>query len=583
MRAKVVSIATEETQTQGLSDPGGEEVTALVPGSTNSLQHYPASSSMEGVTTDLQPNVSKVSSQERTQMRTEKLLQLLEQEEMDLPGDDKEKLYTLLAEQHEAFVLEEKERGETDLIQFQIDTDNAPPKKQLLRRTPFAVRQEVARQLKDMQETGVIQPSNSPWTSPIVLVRKKDGSLRFCIDYRHLNSVTKVDTYPLPRIDDLLDQLGKSKYFSTLDLASGYWQIPVHPDSQEKTAFVTTRGLFEFRVMPFGLRNAPAVFQRLMERVLTGLNPEDGPDFVDAYIDDVLVFSQTLDEHLHHLSLVLDAIKKASLKLKLPKCKFFRKEVEFLGHVITAEGLKPNPAHTAAVTNFPEPRDIKGIRQFVGLASYYRRFISNFAKIAHPLHALTRKGAPFHWTKECQEAFTSLKNKLSSAPVLSYPDFCKDFVLETDASIRGLGAVLSQKQSDGKLHPIAFASRALSPPEKNYAVTELETLAVVWACSHFHAYLYGHNVTVYTDHSAVKAILETPSPSGKHARWWSKVYGSGVKSLHIVYRAGRDNANADALSRNPQLPPPTEEMADTDVQVAVVTTSNIHDVMSPRF
>lgn len=225
-----------------------------------------------------------------------------------------------------------------------------------------------------------------------------------------------------------------------------------------------------------------------MEHVLRGLNPEEGPDFVDAYIGDVLVFSQTLDEHLHHLSLVLNAIKKAGLKLKLSKCKFFQK-VEFLGHTITTEGLKPNPAHTAAVTDFPTPQNIKGIRQFLRLASYYRRFIQNFAKIAHPLHALTRKEAPFHWTKECQEAFTLLKHKLSSAPVLAYPDFCKDFVLETDASIKGLGAVLSQKQSDGKLYPIAFASRALSPPEKNYAVIELETLAVVWACSHFHAYL----------------------------------------------------------------------------------------------
>ena len=571
MRAKIVSVATEGTETQALADQSSPAPPA---GSTHSPHQHSAASPVEGVPIDSQPNVNKVSSQAREQKRKEKLLKLLEQQEMDIPGHDKEKLCSLLAEQHEAFILEEKERGETDLIQFHIDTGDAQPKKQALRRTPFAVRQEVARQLKEMQETGVIQPSTSPWASPIVLVRKKDGSLRFCIDYRHLNSVTKVDTYPLPRIDDLLDQLGKAKYFSTLDLASGYWQIPVHPDSQEKTAFVTTRGLFEFRVMPFGLRNAPAAFQRLMERVLMGLNPEDGADFVDAYIDDVLIFSQTLEEHLHHLSLVLDTVKKADLKLKLPKCKFFRKEVEFLGHLVTTEGLKPNHAHTTAVTEFPTPRNVKEIRQFVGLASYYRRFIPNFAKIAHPLHALTRKGAPFSWTDECQEAFTTLKQKLSSGPVLAYPDFGKDFVLETDASIRGLGAVLSQKQSDGKLHPIAFASRALSPPEKNYAVTELETLAVVWACSHYHAYLYGHDVTVYTDHSAVKAILETPSPSGKHARWWSRVYGSGVKSVQIIYRAGKDNANADALSRNPQLPAPAEDMADTDVQVAAITTTN---------
>ena len=214
MRAKVVSTATEETKTQALSDSStAEEVTALLAGSMNGPQQHPATSSMEEVTTDSQPSVSKVSSQERTQIRTEKLLQLLEREEMDLPGDDKEKLYTLLAEEHEAIVLEEKERGETDLIQFHIDIDNAQPKKQPLCRTPFAVHQEVARQLKEMQETGVTQPSISPWASPIVLVRKKDGSLWFCIDYRHLNSVTKADTYPLPRIDDLLDQLGKSKYF----------------------------------------------------------------------------------------------------------------------------------------------------------------------------------------------------------------------------------------------------------------------------------------------------------------------------------------------------------------------------------
>ena len=253
--------------------------------------------------------------------------------------------------------------------------------------------------------------------------------------------------------------------------------------------------------------------------------------------------------------------------------------MKYFGHLITADGLKPNPALTAAVIEFPTHLNIKGIRQIVGLASYYRRFIANFARIAHPLHALTRKGVRFEWTPQCQEAFSTLKQTLTIPLVLAYPDFYKDFILETDANITGLGAILSQKQqSDGRIHPIAFASRALSAPQTNYGITEIETLAVVWACSHFHAYLYGHNVTVYTDHSAVRAILETPSPSGKHARWWSKVYGSGVNSVEIVYRSGKDNTNADALSRNPQLPAPADDVADMDVQIASITSRDPGDL-----
>ena len=286
---------------------------------------------------------------------------------------------------------------------------------------PFAVRLEVARQLDEMQSRGVIQPSSSPWASPVVLVRKKDGSLRFCIDYRHLNLVTKPDVFPLPRLDDLLDQLGQSKFFSTLDLASGYWQVKVHPDAREKTAFITHQGLYEFNIMPFGLRNAPAVFQRLMQRVLAGLNPPAGPDFVSVYLDDVIVFSRTLDDHLQHLSLVINRLSQAGLKLKPFKCHFISQEVQYLGHILTPQGMQPNPDRIAAVRDYPVPKSVREVRQFLGLASYYRRFIKGFAKTAQPLH------------------------------------------------------------------PVAYASRSLSPQEKRYAITELETLAVVWAVSHFHA------------------------------------------------------------------------------------------------
>ena len=241
-----------------------------------------------------------------------------------LDGDGKRRLAELLGNHHTVFCLEERERGETDLVEMRILTGDSVPKQLPLHRMPSVVRQEVARQLKRMQEDGIIQPSSSPWASPVVMVQKKDGSHRFCVDYRALNTVTKPDLFPLSRIDDLLDRLSEARYFSTLDLASGYWQIRVHPDSREKTAFVTPQGFFEFMVMPFGLTNAPAVFQRLMQQVLSGLNPEEGPEFVLVYIDDILVFSRTLDDHLLHLQLVLERLTATGLKLKPSKCHFVR-------------------------------------------------------------------------------------------------------------------------------------------------------------------------------------------------------------------------------------------------------------------
>ena len=496
-----------------------------------------------------------------TTERKQKLGGLLAEVGPTLCWQDKDCLRQLLLGHHQAFAVDEGDRGETDLIQMTIDTGDAPPRRQPVRRTPF-----------EMQSQGVIEPSSSPWASPVVLVRKKDGSLQFCIDYRHLNLVTKPDVFPLPRMDDLLDQLGQSKLFSTLDLASGYWQVKMHPDSREKTAFITHQGLYEFKVMPFGLRNAPAVFQRLMQCVLAGLNPPEGPDFVSVYLDDVIVFSRTLDDHLHHLSLVIDRLAKAGLKLKPSKCHFICQKVQYLGHLLTPDGIRPNPDCVAAVRDYSAPTSVKGVRQFLGLASYYRRFVKNFSRIAQPLHNLTQKGAPFHWSPECGEAFLLLKQRLIESPILMYPDFNRDFILETDASAMGLGAVLSQRAKDGKVHPVAYASRSLSPQEKRYAITELETLAVVWAVSHFHAYLYGHDVHVFTDHSAVKAVLETPSPSGKHARWWSKLFDSSVRNVQITYQAGQENANADALSRCPV----GGETADTsvpDVQVAQIQTA----------
>ena len=358
--------------------------------------------------------------------------------------------------------------------------------------------------------------------------------------------------------------------------------MQIHPDSRDRTAFITHEGLYEFRVMPFGLMNAPALFQRLMQHVFADLMTEE-KWFIAVYLDNLLIFSPTLEDHKVHLCKVLDRLREVGLKLNPSKCHFVCDSVHYLGHVITPNGLKPTSSHITAIQEFSVPQDIRALRQFLGLASFYRRFIPNFAKIADPLHKLTRKNVPFEWSSVCQTSFDVLKNKLVVSPVLvspvlvspvlAYPGFSLDFCIETDASAQGLGAILSQTQNDGARHPVAYASRALSPSERNYAITDLETLAVVWAISHFHHYLYGHHVTVLTDHSAVKAVLENPSKNSLHARWWNKAYASGLLSVQIIHCAGRENLHADALSRQPHLPPSSSMNSADDQQVYSVTSA----------
>ncbi len=342
----------------------GEEVGRLLPVDlVRTQQEGQAVVSKVTADDDLDPSAQSPKDGEG-ERRRERLREMLSQ---DLTGQ--EQLGALLEEYHDVFSLGKEDRGETDLIELHIDTGDAVPRKYPVRRVPFAVRDEIARNLQEMQDAKVIQPSSSPWASPVVLVRKRDGTLRFCVDYRGLNSVTKLDQFPLPRIDDLLDQLGKSRYFTTLDLASGFWQIRVDKPSREKTAFITHWGLFEFCVMPFGLTNAPAVFQRLMQKVLSDLKTGCGKECVAVYVDDVLVFSETLEEHLEHLRRVFERLRKAGLKLKPAKCHFLRKCVEYLGHLITPEGLKPNPRQIEAVVAFPVPQTVTNVRQFIGLTS----------------------------------------------------------------------------------------------------------------------------------------------------------------------------------------------------------------------
>ena len=306
------------------------------------------------------------------------------------------------------------------------------------------------------------------------------------------------------------------------------------PASQEKTAFTTHAGLFEFTVMPLGLCNAPATFQRLMEVVLAGLACEK----CLIYLDDVLVMGQTFAAHLGNLREVFTRLSAAGLKLKPAKCHLVRPQVSVLGYVVSANGISADPEKVRAMLEYPTPKDLKSLRAFLGLTSYYCRFIPCYSAIAQPLYYLTRKDTPFEWTKDCDNAFTQLKTVLTEAPVI-YPQFGHPFLLETDASGLGLGAVLSQKQDDGTTCPVAYASRTLQPHEHGYGISELEVLGVVWAVKHFRHYIYGHPCTMYTDHKALKSLLNTPQPSGKLARW-----GMALQELDldIQYCPGKTNA-----------------------------------------
>ena len=457
-----------------------------------------------------------------------------------LNDQDKNALLQTLLQYSDVF---DDSLGHSDVIQHRIDTGSSSPIRQYPRRLPYAYRNETKAQVEGMLQQGVIQPSSSPWASPIVLVKKKDGTFRFCVDYRKLNSVTKKDAHPLPRVDDLLDALAGSKYFSTLDLRAGYWQLSVAPEDREKTAFVTPDGLWEFIRLPFGVSGGPATFQRAIEIILSGLTYHT----CLCYFDDIIIPSDSIQQQCERLSIVLSRFQKHNLRVKASKCCFGASKVPFLGHVVSEKGVHTDPRKIEAVSNLPPPTNLDQVRSFLGLAGYYRRFIPNFSHISSPLVKLTKKGSKFSWTEEQEHSFSQLKQLLCTAPVLSYPHFDKCFVLQTDASDMGVGAVLTQYDSSGQEHVISYASRSLSNREKAYSTTEKEALAVVFATDHFRAYLLGRQFTLITDHSAL-CWLNSLEPKGRLGRW---VMALQEYSFDVQHRAGISNGNADALSRLP--------------------------------
>ena len=458
-------------------------------------------------------------------------------------------LVDLLWEFRDVIPADGQKLGVTNVLEFKIMLrDDARPLKARPYRSNPTVRREISKQVRQMMEDGIIRPSTSNYVSPVLLVAKADGSLRFVTDFRKNNSQNIIpETATLPRIDCSLESLGSSraKLFSTLDLLKGYWQVPIAEDSKKYTAFVTHDGVFEYNRMPFGLANSPACFMRLMTRVLQGLMWET----CLVYLDDVIIFSADFPEHLERLRQILTRIRDANLSIKAKKCAFMRRETKFLGHMITSDGILPLAEKIEAIKNFPRPSSLKEVQSFLGLVGYYRKFIQDFSTIAGPLHELARKDVEFKWTDDCEQAYNTLREALMQPPVLAYPDYDKPYTLETDASDDAVGFVLSQ-EVDGKQRPIAYSGKRMNDAQKNYSTTEKEAMAVVLGFQQFDSFLRGNQVRVITDHVALKWLLTHKQPKGRVARWIAYLQQF---DFTVEHKAGKEHKNADALSRIPHV------------------------------
>ncbi|GKA56713.1 putative reverse transcriptase domain-containing protein [Tanacetum coccineum] len=429
-------------------------------------------------------------------------------------------------------------------VEFQIDLiPGATPVARAPYRLAPSEMKELSEQLQELSDKGFIRPSSSPWGTLVLFVKKKDGSFRMCIDYRELNKLTVKNRYPLSRIDNLFDQLQGSSIYSKIDMRSGYHQLRVQEQDIPKTAFQTRYGHYEFQVMPFGLTNAPAVFMDLMNRVCKPYLDK----FVIVFIDDILIYSKDEKEHEEHLKAILELLKKEKLYAKFSKCEFWIPKVQFLGHVIDSRGIHVDPAKIESIKDWASPKTPTEIHQFLGLAGYYRRFIKGFSKIAKSMTKLTQKGIKFDWGEKEENAFQLIKQKLCSAPILALPEGSEDFVVYCDASHKGLGAVLMQREK-----VIAYASRQLKVHEKNYTTHDLELGSVVFALKIWRHYLYGTRCTVFTDHKSLQHILDQKELNMRQRRWLELL---SDYDCDIRYHPGKANVVADALSHKERTEP----------------------------
>ncbi len=473
------------------------------------------------------------------------LVELWRRSCVDLEETQAIEVARLLSQYADVFAKSPDDLGLTTLVEHQIKLDDATPIKQRARRKPMLMREEERRHVEDLLQRGLIEPSDSPWASPTVLVKKKNGSTRFCVDYRKVNERTIKDSYPLPLIGDALDCLEGAKWFSTLDLASGYWQVPISETSKPITAFVTEAGHWQWRVLPFGLSNAPACFERLMDKTLAGLQWKT----CLLYLDDVISHAKTFDQAIERLEEIFMRLRDANLKLGPTKCQLFQKSVTYLGHVVSETGISTDPQKIEAVKSWPTPENLTEARSFLGFSSYYRRFIKGYADIAKPLYTLTEKNTPFLWTEKCEDSFNQLKKALISAPVLAYPSRDGQYVLDCDASNIGVGGILSVTNEDSTgERPVAYFSRTLTKSERRYCVTRRELLAIIASIKEFHHYLYGKKFLIRTDHGALRWLTNFKNPQAQTARWIEIL---GTYDYEIRHRPGRYHQNADGLSRKP--------------------------------
>ena len=461
----------------------------------------------------------------------------------ELPIENKLELVKFLNNFRGIFACDTSELTRTNLTTHKIITLSDEPVQRGPYRASWKERDEMQKQVKEMLAAGLIRESKSPYAAPVVMVKKSNGALRMCHDYRGLNAVTKCDSYPLPRIEDLMNSFSGAKMFTTLDMASGYHQIPVDPESIEKTAFITPFGLFEYEVLPFGLSTACETYQRMVDKLIAGLKYTH----CVGYLDDIIIWSVDFPQHLERLGLVFDRIKNANLKLQPQKCSFGKKEIKYLGWTVSAEGTKPDENKVIAVKHFPRPTTKKEIKRFLGMIGYYRSSIDKFAMIAEPLHGLLRKTAAFDWTEREEAAFITLKDALCKAPVLVHFSNEIPVKLFTDASYDGIAFILSH-EIDGKEHPFKYGSRSLSNCEINYGVTELECLAIVWSVTKNRHYLLGAPFEIVSDHHSLCWLLRARNPSAKLCRWALRLSEFDFK---IVYKSGKTHMNVDALSRAP--------------------------------
>jgi hypothetical protein len=423
---------------------------------------------------------------------------------------------------------------------------------------------ELQLQLEELLKKGYICPSVSPWGALVLFVKKKDRTLRLCIDFRQLNKVTVKNKYPLSRIDDLFDQLKDAKIFSKIDLRSGYHQVRIKDEDINKTTFRTRYGHYEFTVVSFGLSNAPAVFMSLMNGVFRDYLDK----FVIVFLDDILVYSRTEEEHEQHLRMVLQVLREHQLYAKLSKCSFYQERIHYLGHIISKDGIAVDPEKIEAIREWSAPRNVMEVRSFMGLAGYYRRFIAGFSKIAHPITSLQRKGKQFHWTEGCEESFQRLKQLLTSAPILRIADPNADFIVCTDACKEGLGGVLSQNG-----FVICYESRKLKEHEKNYATHDLELGAIVHALKKWRHYLMGRRFELRTDHNGLKYLFDQPTLNARQSRWLEFLCEYDFEIKHIK---GKENKVVDALSRRVhELHATTISMYQTDIKSRILEAANV--------